>query len=750
MIDGYASITTARKGSSKPIDIYRLQDFNVDASMDTDTDQWTLTIGDPKAELIDTLRRDAEVRVSLYARDRKKFQVLQTGFADEVGFDTDGNLAINGRDMTSVAVDSQAPPNQWRNARPSEIIEKEARELGIGSRVELPKTAPFKTLARDGSETYWEFWYRLMRKRSMWLWSEPDGILTGGFLDYNAKPSYKFGRPSGSFTSNNPGWIAVEHAMWKKSTANRIGEVFVIGSNTKGSNFFAHEIDSTIKHWIKRPIKILSDSSARTQNETNASAKEEIFESIVGAIEWQLVIQNSDQLIRQNTTCEVNIPEMGLKGTFFVVGCKTFLSVGEGLYQVVRLRERNFALTKRIPDDPLLGQNIGVDEFGASNAKASLPVRWSNCFVYAANNHHGPWGMKEFLAVLLSMCEAETGFRNVRVGGGPEHPYTTGDPIPSIVTDPAGAQRFQQQFENENPTRAVGPMQLYTQSYKLDADRLYDPATVGDQYIGGRWWPCSNIQAAAKALRAKAAGQEVGSPPLPIEQIWPAVRAYNGAGPVAEKYMNDVKASYPGYLSMVNSSMTTADTPSDADYTPVAEGPRADLARRILDYMAKGLYKDGNDTKTELQLTAQGKRVPSKCGGEVFLDDMPLKSILLLLDNGYKVGAWVFCSTHDCHVDCGNPPCSVSRHAVGFAVDISHIGKGATGHLSLGTGGLTCATLTIQAMDLIRLTLNPSQIICDGVGNDHIDEVAAHQWNRGKLQPSWVVGGHTNHIHVGF
>ena len=758
MIDAYATITTAWGGTYKPVDIYRVQEFNVDASMDTDTDQWLLTIGDPKAELIDTLRRDAEVRVSIFARDVKKFQALQTGFADEVGFDTDGNLQMNGRDMTSVAVDSQAPPNQWRNARPTEVIEREARQLKIGSKVQLPKTAPFKTLARDGSETYWEFWYRLMRKRSMWLWSEPDGILTGGFLDYNAKPSYKFGRPSGSFSSLNPGWIPVQHAMWKKSTANRIGEIFVIGHNAKGDSFPAHEKDTTISHWIKKPIRILTDSSARTQNETNASAHEEIFESIVGAVEWQLVIQNTDQLIRQNTTCEVNIPEIGLKGTFFVVGCKTFLSVEEGLYQVVRLRERNYALSKRTPDDPAMGQAVGVDEFGASNAKASLPVRWSNCFIYAANNHHGPWNMKEFLAVLLSICDQESGFRDVLEGhgSGTEHPYATGGQPPSIVVDPAGARRFQDNFRNEigGNQLGVGPMQLTTYSYKVAADKLFDPNVV-DQYVGGRWNPCSNIAVAASVLRGKLrdVGAEVGTPPLPIEQIWEGVRAYNGSGPQAENYKEIIKGKFTQYLGIVESSMTAAPgtDPAEADYSPVAVGARADLARKILNYKTNGQYRDDNGSQTaQLEATAKGQRVSSQCGGTVFLSDDVLKTILLLLDNGYKCGTYALCSDHNCLVDCNNPPCHPSRHSSGFAVDISSIGKGATGHLSLASGGLTCMTLTIQAMDLIRVSLSPSQIICDGVGNDHIQEVANHQWSGGKLQPQMYVGGHQNHIHVGF
>lgn len=753
-VDCYATITTAWKGGYKPVDIYRVQEFDVDASMDTDTDQWSLTVGDPKAELVDVLSRDSEVRVSLFARDVKQFQVLQTGFADEIGFDTDGNLQFNGRDMTSVAVDSQAPPYQWRNMRPDTLIKMEARKLSIGSRLEIAPMAALKTIARDGSESYWEFWYRLVRKRSMWIWAEPDGALVSGFLDYNAKPSYKFGRPSGAFSSNNPGWIPVEHATWKKTTSNRIGEVFVMGHN-KTTKFHARLLDDTITHWIKKPLKIMTDSTARTQNETNASAKEEIFESIVGAIEWNLVIANSDQIIRQNTTAQVNLPEIGLSGTFFVVGCKTFMSVGEGLYQVVRLRERNYALSKRSPTDPALGQDVGVDEFGAANAESPLDVRWANCFIYAANNHHGPWAMKDFMAVLIAMAQHESTLRDVKQGGTREHPYATGEDIKSIVTDPEWVRKFRQDFggNDHNDDVGVGPMQLSTQSYKVAADKLYNPSVV-DELVGGRWNPCSNIQEGAIVLRGKCGdvGAERGDQvPLPIEQLHDCVRAYNGAGPAAEAYANSVMAAVPGILSQVEAAMTT--TPNSgaamADMTPVAIGTRAQLAREILGYAQKGQYTNlsRGDTVGQIQAMARNETVKNQCGSHVYIDSQVLKTLLLLLDNGWKVGCSALAADHSCQV-AGTS--RVSRHPLGFACDISGLGKGSTGMLSIAGGGLTVTTLVIQAMDLIRLSLNPSQIICDGVGNVHVQSVANHQWTGGHLAPTFVVDGHRNHIHVGY
>jgi prophage tail gpP-like protein len=752
-VGAYAVVTTAWGGTYKPKNVYRVQEFSVDAAMDTDTDQWSITLGDTDAQLVDVLKRDNEVRMQIFARDSKEFQVLQTGFADEVGFDLEGNLVFNGRDMTAVAVDSQALPNQWENGRPDKIITKEAHDLRIGSRVQIAPTKPFKHIARDGSESYWEFWYRLMRKRSMWLWAEPDGALIGGFLNYDKAPTYYFGVPKGTSLVKSGKWIPVEQAAWKKTTTSRIGEIFVVGNNgTK--NFVVHQPDDTIERWIKRPIKIITDTTARTENMANATAKEEMFDSMVGAVEWQLTVMETGRLIRQNTMAEVNLPTIGLHGTFFVVGAKTIMD-SSGLYQVVRLREKGYALDKRIPSDPQLTESQGsVDSLGARNAAATIDVRWANCFVYAANNHHGPWAFKDFLAVLLAVCDCETGFRNVRQGGSEEHPGIHN--VPSIVTDPAGYRHFRETFANQAGTpgsggeRAVGPMQLYSRPFKVNADKLYDAQLV-DEFVGGRWEPCSNIQEAAIVLRgfARSAGVEAGTKiPLPIDQIWPAVGMYNG-GPdwrnksESRKYVECVKGKFPGYLALIEAGMTlTSDTEQPAT------GTKSELAQKILDYHAQGKYRDHNGQQIP-QITAMrdGKTVHNQCGEDVSIDDQVLQTLVTLLDNGWFIGTNALAADHSCNVKGST---RTSRHPQGFAVDISDVGDAKTGFLNIGVGGLTCETYVIKLMDFVRGSMGPSQIICDGVGNVHVQEVANHQWNDGKLQPNWVVSGHRNHVHVGF
>jgi hypothetical protein len=163
----------------------------------------------------------------------------------------------------------------------------------------------------------------------------------------------------------------------------------------------------------------------------------------------------------------VNIPSVGLKGDFYVVGTQIVGSVQDGLYQQVRLRERAYAISKRIPSDPNLKEGPTTD---AATGKISdeLSVRWKEHFVEAAQKYRGPWDFSLFLAVLLSICEQETGWANVRRGGHIEFPGTKDHTVPSIMTDHAAYQKFVATFANESKEGrvsedyAVGPMQLLT------------------------------------------------------------------------------------------------------------------------------------------------------------------------------------------------------------------------------------------------------------------------------------------------
>jgi cell wall-associated NlpC family hydrolase/prophage tail gpP-like protein len=576
-----AVITTEfAKDKYRPLVVDRVEDFSIDSSMDTDADSWSLTVGVSRDDIIDLLRRDNEVRVVIYGLDRKEVAGLHRGFADEIYVDENGSVHLSGRDVTAPAQDSQAPPKKYKNVQPEKLVAKQCRELKIGDRLRLANIKPFKNFYNDGSESYWESWYRLYRHRQMWMWAEPDGYIVGDMLNYSDIPVYRFGKRKG----HSGNWIAVESVQWRKTTTARIYDVWIYGTKG-GAGFVSKAQDPTIHSWIKRPNKIVESSAAHNQNEAKRMAWEEIFEGKVGSIEISLTIANPGFIIRQNRMAQINLPELGLGGVWYIVGTR-MVGGTEGIFQQVRLREKNYAITRRVPDDPKLREQVpqgqategGVtDEVGKA-----LGVKWGTCFNDAALKYHGAYPYPLYLAVLLAMGEVETGFRNVRVSGNVEW-YAP----PSIVIKGAEEKirKWRELFENENPTRAVGPMQLYSSGYKHWADDMgsaQGTASVGhDQYLGGRWQPCNNIMAGARALTEDFLK---GIQPSD-ENIYIGVRSYNGAGPAAEKYMRDVKRLVDNkYMKKVEAAIAKGQA-IDKDPASGGYGKNASqLAQKIRDY----------------------------------------------------------------------------------------------------------------------------------------------------------------------
>jgi len=584
-----------------------VEGYWVDSAFDNDSDQWQLSLGDPDADLMSLFKRDAEVRVQLFSVGGG-VQYLHTGFADEISYSTStGVWDISGRDISALATDSIAEPHVYKHVRAQMLIASMARHLGIDGNINIKKTPVYKREYTDGSETYWEFWYRMLRKDQMWLWAGSDASLNAGDLNYNDAPTYFFGTPPSSASARiKKKFIPVEDATFGKNVRGRVHEVWVQGH--KGDvGFIGKASDPMTKHWIKKPLKIVDDATVQNQKAAVRHAWEELFEAKVGELEIKIIIPDPYFIIRQNRIARLRIPGT-IDREFFVVGSR--VQAGDnGFVQEVRLREKQFAASRRVPGDPKLAypptreQTTGVGVNIQTGAN-----EWGDFFVKAARKWCGPWTFNLFLAVLLGICDVETGFQNERVHTGVYDrlewfPYKAHRDYPDdpIVSHGMTYEQYKSAFANENPTRAVGPMQLYTLSYKQWADDLFKP-NFHDQYAGGRWHPEHNIMAAARAL----AGKLSGIPPKD-ENIWIGVRAYNGSGPAAEKYMRDVKnkvMNSPGYLQQVQTAYQAAaqarkqgiDAPS-GQQQPVGSGPLGKgfgYQSNVIGYPYVGTHRLGN------------------------------------------------------------------------------------------------------------------------------------------------------------
>jgi prophage tail gpP-like protein len=584
----------------RPVTVKALESYFIDTALDNDSDSWTMDISDPHGVYLDLFERDGEIRNQIFGIGRQGAQYISTGIVDEASYSEQGTITLAGRDYSSLAVDSTVPPQQFRKQRSYRIVAKQAKEIGFPDVSLLQTGKMHNVLFTDGSESYWEFWYRLFRKDKMFLWCEANGTLIGRGLNYNNPPVYFLGWPhQGDSAHIAEQYIPIERLEIHKTTQKRLGEVWVFGS--RGEVGFREVVrDPTTKQWLKRPRKIMLDSASHSPKGARKIGREEIFEGKVGSLEYKVTVADPGFAMRQNQIARLNVPEIGLFGEFFVVGSRIQCGA-DGFLQEIRLREKQYAISRRVPDDPKKTTkqapqrtSVLTSLAGGIAGVANMPETWGQFFVTAAKEFHGPWDFNLFLATLIGICDQETSFRNVREQGsvwwyeppninaagdahrhGDEPPVRTLDEWKLLFSNDAGASGNPVNGRSSNAEAGVGPMQLTTRTLKYYADDHFK-LNRRDQYIGGRWHPEHNIWGAAKYLREILRGLGDGGQD---NLMWSAVSAYNvghveiSPGTAGYKYMYAVKQSVlhsPGYLASVTTAVDAARQASkDATDDPV-------------------------------------------------------------------------------------------------------------------------------------------------------------------------------------
>lgn len=560
----------------RQLPVHRVETYEFEQAMDIDTDGFSIAIGDHDSKYAFLLDRDTEVRAAVYLKDtRGRFHAMFTGISDSIAKSSDDmTLNITGRDLSSLAL-GDAPPGKWKHVRPKQFITNRAHNVGLPN-ILIHEMREFATLVSDGSETEWAFWYRMAREREMWMWTEPNGKLMIDKLGYSLAPSYRFGQPPRGVSS--AGWIMPERVAVTKSTTDRVGDVWVYGQDAKTSiPFVTRGIDTTIKGWKRKPLRIMASSTAKSVSEAKKEADLEVFESIVGAFEIELTIHDVGTLVLQNRMARVELPDFDLSGNFFIVGVRSVGS-GDGMTQVLRLRQKGFAMSKRVPSDPKLvdsdvGKNAVSASIGAQLATLGrgMGVQWADSFVRATREFGtaNGWDTAVFLGVLLAICEHESSFRNVRRGGDTEWMSLSAwmGRDDQLRRSGAGLDRgiegrlYEETFANE-PNYAVGPMQLLSQSYKDWADQYgWNGKPTPGELEGGRWNPDSNIRAAARALIEKL-NTPPRANPTKADDIWIGVRRYYGSTDESknEQYMRAVRALYNTRFKELAKNATTTSS----------------------------------------------------------------------------------------------------------------------------------------------------------------------------------------------
>lgn len=541
-----------------------IEAFAIDTGLDTDSDAFSIDIGNVFSDANYLLNRDTEVRVSIYTSyGHGRIEALGQGIADVVQRDiNDGILSIAGRDYSAVAVDSQAPPGEYKHVKPAKFIAQRAQALGFPS-TRIANVSELTKVYTDGSESEWELWYRIAREKKMWLWCAPNGQLIMDHLHYSPTPLYHFGvAPRGSKAT----WHGIRSLTWTSTKQGRVAESWVFGEGGVVP-FKAVAVDKTISAWRRKNLKIQQSSKAKSYADALLEAQEEVFESIVGAQEIVLTISDPGYMILPNNVCQVNIPSLDIGGQWYIVGTSAHGNMTDGFTQTIRLREKGYAVSKRVPDDPyVVSQSAIHDEqvIGSTVGRGIevSGVRWGGAFASAAREFGvaNGWDFAMFMGALISICQHESGFKNLRNGGSIEwypqpagYDNIAGPPTPDsenkyvewkkLFANNPGNPLIPVSTSQDSHARqngmAVGPMQLLTLTYKQWADS-YGSKT--GEYDGGRWQPEANIRAAGRALLSKLSGVD----PSKANNIWIGVAGYYGSSSPAanEAYAREIERIY--------------------------------------------------------------------------------------------------------------------------------------------------------------------------------------------------------------
>jgi cell wall-associated NlpC family hydrolase/prophage tail gpP-like protein len=593
----HALVQVARgQGATKQYPIRKVEGYQVETAIDTDADAFSVTFGDPTGELLYLTDRDVESKVTLFlSNEAGKVVPIFSGITDEAVFTTDDfNVNLSGRDMSCLAVDSDAPAGRWRHVKPKPFLAARAHKLGM-TNVQIASMREIGTLYTDASETEWAFWYRIVRSRGFFMWTGPLGTLFIDHLNNTDTPTYHFGSPGKGAAKGN--WM-MPKSVSVHNTKQRKAEVWVYGEDAKtGRPFYSRSVDILIKNWKRKPLSIVTSSSAKSNKEAKEDADEEVFESIVGAYQIELVLHDTGTLIQQNRMAQLHLEEplSHLNGVYFVVGV-TRVGGADGFTQVVRLRQRHFAVSKRVPDPPKiteandpastkLASSMGSILTTASTADGR-PLPWADHFIGATKEFGVPagWDFAVFLGVLLAICDQESGFQNVRetsqnadaINHYEWQPYDVFQQDSrqlSIKSEHAIQAKYEKTFANaqDNPLNprypssesGVGPMQLTYQGFKDWADQFgWLGKPRAGEYQGGRWNPRSNIRAAAKAL-IYALGQPPAADPNNPNSIWIGVGRYHGASDPAanQTYITEVKKRYDNsWAAIANTTVLAGQT----------------------------------------------------------------------------------------------------------------------------------------------------------------------------------------------
>lgn len=193
-------------------------------------------------------------------------------------------------------------------------------------------------------------------------------------------------------------------------------------------------------------------------------------------------------------------------------------------------------------------------------------------------------------------------------------------------------------------------------------------------------------------------------------------------------------ANIPTWAS--GSGKTTVTDPT----VDTSSGPLASAASNAEKLLHDPHWHDDNGQgRGQLMKVALGSQLFGAVG-PVNLDPRVPGVILWLIQKGYRIGTYAWCTDHSND--------GLHGHAGGFAVDISSING-----ISINTDSLQARSLVLEVGTLLHNLqgpLHPRQLITGGYGNHADLQIAENTIPNPGYYGATTMSEHCNHIHVGY
>lgn len=293
-------------------EVHRFTDYSVNLELETDADAFRFTILNPNGVYTGLFSKFDDITIEI---DKKP---VMKGKIDcvEYSWDEGGcRIMIDGRDLMSALVDSDAIPGTYKNVKPTTYIADKCAEYGIKSDVD-PSIDTVEQLIIGCGESEISIINNIVMDSRKRVWFDFDTLHAGDWND-SAQPTYLFTRG----IKDRPG-IPIKKFRLREDGTDTKSEVRIYGSTNDGAE---KVVGTAVNEYMvsrgikKRMTKRSSNNDSVTKYSSNALR--DVRDSFRDGIEIELEVKTGHGgLILPNRTAQIIDTVTKVNAVFFITG----------------------------------------------------------------------------------------------------------------------------------------------------------------------------------------------------------------------------------------------------------------------------------------------------------------------------------------------------------------------------------------------------------------------------------------------